>query len=333
MRSPAAVQAVLPEAIATTFLVAPKRILVATDLTDGEFLIPHAVAQAKASGAEVTLIHAILPAETMPVDPATISYVDWERMEGDIENELLKLAHQIEQQGIRCHTVLAHGFAADVVEREIKSSHATRLIMASHGRGKWGQLMMGSVANQLLGKVNIPVFVVGPRSTHCPQHARPQRILHPVSLTGDYKRGVELAIELARSFGAQLTLLHIPDRDVEASIHPGCTLTWAENLFAILIPEGVQAASGVPIEVRVAFGNVIDEIRKEAARHCADWIVLGVEEGFPFWPLKDSTAYKLIAVADCPVLAVRCHPSAQKQSAVESVASLAANDALSRPVA
>jgi nucleotide-binding universal stress UspA family protein len=101
-------------------------------------------------------------------------------------------------------------------------------------------------------------------------------------------------------------LLHIPDRDVEASIHPGCRLTWAENLFATLVPAGVKLDP--PIRINVAFGNVVDEIRREATRIRADWIVLGVEESYPFWPLKDSTAYKVLAVADCPVLAIRSDP-------------------------
>jgi nucleotide-binding universal stress UspA family protein len=310
--------------IPTSALVAPKRILVATDLTDGDCLIPHAVAQAKACGAEVTLLHAILPAETMPLDAGTIAYVDWEKTERDIETAMLALAHRFEEQGVRCSISVSHGFAADVVEEEIKNTHATRLIMASHGRGKWGQFMMGSVANQLLGKVNVPVFVVGPHSTHCAGHARPSRILHPVSLTGDYKRGVELAIELARSFHAELTLLHVPDRDVETSIHPGCTLTWAENLFATLVPKDPDGEPRPAIEVRVAFGNVVDEIRKEAVRNDSDWIVLGVEEGFPFWPLKDSTAYKVISVADCPVLAVRHDPFRREHHTVKATASLTA---------
>jgi len=135
---------------------------------------------------------------------------------------------------------------------------------------------------------------------------------------------VELAIELARSFHAELTLLHVPDRDVETSIHPGCTLTWAENLFATLVPKDPDGEPRPAIEVRVAFGNVVDEIRKEAVRNDSDWIVLGVEEGFPFWPLKDSTAYKVISVADCPVLAVRHDPFRREHHTVKATASLTA---------
>jgi nucleotide-binding universal stress UspA family protein len=308
--------------IETDRVIAPKRILVATDLTDGEYLLPHAVAQARACGANVTLVHAILPAETLPLDAGGIAYVDWATTEQDVQASLLSLAGQIESQGIECDVVAKHGFAAEVVEEEIKETRATRLIMASHGRGKWGQFMMGSVAHQILGKVSIPVFVVGPRSVSFPEHASPKKILHPVSLDGDYRRGVELAIELARSFHAELTLLHIPDRDVEASIHPGCTLTWAENLFATLVPK--TAALPCPIQVSVAFGNLVDEIRKGAARVGADWIVLGVDESLPFWPLKDSTAYKVVAVAECPVFAFRHDPFAREHLKIAHSAALSA---------
>ena len=308
--------------ISNNNVVFPKRILVATDLTDGEYLIPHAVAQARACDAKVTLIHAILPAEILPLEAGSIAYVDWAKTEQDIQTALLGLAAQIEAQGIECDVVAKHGFAADVVEEEIKATRATRLIMARHGRGKWGQFMMGSVANQLLGNVSIPVFVVGPKSPTFPEHATPRKILHPVSLSGDYKRGVELAIEIARMFHSELTMLHIPDRDVESSIHPGCTLTWAENLFATLVPK--PPALEHPIQVSVAFGNLVEEIRKGATRIGADWIVLGVEESIPFWPLRESIAYKVLAVAECPVFAFRSDPYKFERSKVAETSTMTA---------
>ena len=43
----------------TRVLAAPDRILVATDLTDSDYLIPHVIAQAKASNARVTMFHAV----------------------------------------------------------------------------------------------------------------------------------------------------------------------------------------------------------------------------------------------------------------------------------
>lgn len=306
-------------------LIYPNRILVATDLNDGEYLIPHAIAQARASGADIVLVHAILPTETMPLDAGPMPYVASARTEQEIQAALDAMASQVEAKGISCSTVARHGFAADVVQDQIKATRAARLIMASHGRGKWGQFVMGSVANQLLGSVQIPIFIVGPKSANAPQHATPKHILHPVSLSGEYRHGVEIAIALAQSYGAELTLLHVPDRDVEATLRPAEAQSWAEDLFTALVPVGRSPKN--PAHIAVAFGHLVNEIRNAAARIHADWIVLGVEESFPFWPLRDSTAYRVVSVAGCPVLAVRNGPC-ESESMHEAQAKQAAMPAI-----
>src|ERR1700689_1721778 len=66
--------------IASTF-TAPGKIVVATDLTDTEYLLPHAIAQAKASGASLILTHAVLPHESMPFETGAIPYYDPLRMD------------------------------------------------------------------------------------------------------------------------------------------------------------------------------------------------------------------------------------------------------------
>jgi len=295
-------------------LVAPKRILLATDLTDGDFLIPHAVAQARASGAAVTVLHAILPSETLPLDAhggmgCAGSVSGWMGSEEETRLRLEAMCAEIESAGVKCDSVARHGLPADVLQDEIEKGNATRLIMASHGRGKWGQLLMGSVANQLLGRIQIPAFVVGPKSAGCPQHETLRKILHPVSLNGNYRQGIHLALALASTLHAELTLLHVVDRDIESSIPRGGAQNWAENLFSTSISERIGGVAEV--EVQVAFGNVVDEIRQEAAHICADWIVLGIDDGYPLWPLQGSFAYKVMAVASCPVLAI---PSVSMQS-------------------
>jgi nucleotide-binding universal stress UspA family protein len=280
----------------------PERILVATDLLDSEFLIPHVIAQAKATGASIILVHAIQPADSFSIYAGAIPYIDPPHVEAEANSALLAIAAQIECHGIACEAIANHGFAAEVIQEAIHTTGATRLIMATHGRGKWGQLMLGSVASQLLRTVSIPVFAVGPRSRPATAHVTPRKILHPVSMTGDYRTSVKLAMDLAAVYGAELTLLHIPDRDVEQSIHPGCTLSWAENLAAELIPETENSA--YPVYIAVAFGNTVEEIRAAATRINADWIVLGVGESFASWPLSESTAYRVLSLGDCPVLTV-----------------------------
>jgi nucleotide-binding universal stress UspA family protein len=284
---------------------APDKILVATDLNDAEYLIPHAVSQAQASGAKVILLHAILPTEILPVDAGTAFCIDPVRVEQEVEALLEEMARQVEFGGVPCEIAFKHGFAADVIREEIRSTGAKRLIMASHGRGKLGQFLLGSVAHQLIGTVRIPMFIAGLHPTGLSaggSRRRPRHILYPVSLAPENVSCVELVIEMARSYGAELTLMHIVDRDLEKNLESGKTLAWVEGMFANVLPAGTSADPS--IRMTVAFGNVIDEIRKAAIRMDVDWIVLGMDESHPFWPLAETTVYKVLTVADCPVMAI-----------------------------
>src|SRR5271163_2127757 len=115
--------------------VNPARILVATDLTDGDYLVPHAVAQAKASGARVMLVHAVLSASAFPLPAGYAPYPDEAMCGRQARQQLEGMARQIEQQGVSCDIFFQHGSAADVINYKVKTTRAMRLIMGSHGRG------------------------------------------------------------------------------------------------------------------------------------------------------------------------------------------------------
>jgi nucleotide-binding universal stress UspA family protein len=287
-------------------LVTPAEILVATDLTEDEYLLPHAIAQAKASGSRLTIIHAILPANVYPFEAGYIPYEDQGASDDAAQSALEKIARYVELQGISCDVSFKHGFAEDVIREKIKSTRPTRLIMGSHGRGKWGQMALGSVANELLGSVSIPIFVVGPQAVSLAVQASPKRILHPVSLNGDYKKSFDVAVDLAEAYHAELTLLHVLDRDTEESINPERTLNSTTNALMSLLPKGREI--GGRIHARAVCGSLVDEVLKAAKETNADWIVLGVDGGFPYLPFQNSKAYKVIAEAPCGVLTIRHEP-------------------------
>ena len=110
---------------------------------------------------------------------------------------MLKMAHKLEEHGVVCNIDIQHGFASDVVREAIMDTGATRVIMGTHGRGKFGQFALGSVANELLKTVDVPIFAIGPGVHGTTDHATPRKILHPVSMVGDFQRGVDFAVELA----------------------------------------------------------------------------------------------------------------------------------------
>jgi nucleotide-binding universal stress UspA family protein len=234
-------------------------------------------------------------------------------------NLLAKMARQVEEHGVPCTTILKHGLPQDVIEEAIEDKEARRLIMGSHGRGKLGRLTLGSVANQLLGHVAVPVFLVGPHCSNCPDRTQPKRILHPVSMNGEYRRSVEIAVQLAQMYDAEVTMLHIGDRETERAFNTSLALSWAERIFAELNPDDGRPRP--KIKVSVAFGEPVTEIRQEANRIKADWIVLGVDEGQNLWPLLETTAYRTLAVVDCPVFAFRhMGPKAKKHHQMEEIA-------------
>ncbi len=299
----------------TLNFAAPERILVATDLTDCDYLVPYVVAQAKASNARVTLVHAIAPANSFPAEAGAMPYLDREGIDRDARAVLLKMSSQIEAHGIVCNIDLQHGFASDVVREALLDTGATRLIVGTHGRGKLGQFALGSVANELLKTVEVPIFAVGPGVLNSADHATPRKVLHPVSLVGDFQKSVDFAVDLAQSYGAELTLLHVmtPEFGSKGSER---SLTWARNALSELVPGGAELAK--PVQFITVYGKVTEEILNAATHIAADWIVLGVDSDFPAWSLKDSMAYKVLAAATCPVCTIRHEPAVAEKVTVKA---------------
>ncbi|AXC14475.1 Universal stress protein family [Acidisarcina polymorpha] len=281
----------------------PSRILVATDLTDCDFLVPHVVGQALANHAHVTLIHAIVPLNSFPLEAGATPYPERDSIDREAQTILLHMAHQIRAHGISCDVEVKHGFASDVIREELSRIGATRLIMGTHGRGKWGQFALGSVAKELLKMVDVPIFTIGPHALTPSVQANPHRILHPVSLVGQDNRSIAISTELARTYHAELTLLHVMSPDVGRAHNSERTLTWARHALEALIPKGAELTP--PVQTIATCGSLVDEILTTAATSKADWIVLGVDGDYPFWSFKDATAYKVLASATCPVLTIR----------------------------
>jgi nucleotide-binding universal stress UspA family protein len=296
-------------------LAAPERILVATDLADTEYLVPHAIAQAKATGAQVTLIHALLPSDRAAMDRAT--YLDPAKMERDVRLRLLGAARQFEAEGIVCGTAVRDGSPLTVICQELSRTNATRLIMGSHGRGRIGQFTLGSAARELITHMDVPVFVVGPQARAGSQHATPKRILHPVSLIGEYRETLDLALEITRMYQAELTLLHVLETDSKDTRDHERTMEWAVNALTALVPDAVKLISAV--RVVVSSGKLAEEILKAAGESDADWIVLGANGGLGVWPFTDGAAYKVLSAAKCPVLTLRHEPLPTETAKPEEV--------------
>jgi len=297
----------LPKDPIASAFTAPGKIVVATDLTDTEYLLPHAIAQAKASGASIILTHAVLPHESMPVETGAIPYYDPLRMDRDARLMLDSLAHDVRTQGVECVAAVRHGFVPDVVADIVKNSGAGRLILGTHGRRGLKKFVLGSVARQLLETVDVPVCTVGPRA-HKRTPDSPGTILHPVSLAGMHENSAALSIGLGQQFQAQVLLLHVITLSPAVAKDPAAAVVAATGELEKLVPR--QARSWTRVQAKIAAGSLVQEILSAAQENQAGLIVLGVHAPAHSWlPGTEPAAYKILVSAPCPVISLRVSPA------------------------
>jgi nucleotide-binding universal stress UspA family protein len=287
-------------------LAAPHKIVVATDLTDTDYLLPHAMAQAKVCNASLILVHAVLPHESMPVETGAIPFYDPLRMDRDARLMLDGIARDIRSRGIECVAAVRHGFVPDVVAEVVKNSGAGRLILGTHGRRGLKKFVLGSVARQLLETVDIPVCTIGPRA-HKKADAGLPVILHPVSLSGMHESSAALSISLGRQFHAQVNLLHVIMPSPAVSRDPQAAIATATAELERLVPENARAST--KLQVKIAHGNVVHEILSAAHESQAALLVLGVHAPAHSWlPGTEPSAYKILVSATCPVISLKVSP-------------------------
>jgi len=284
---------------------APNVILLTTDLEDDiDYLLPHAIAQARACSATIALAHAVPAAEVTGLDTTALLPAEAAAIEQEAKRRLDNIAAILRSMGISCHILLRHGLPAEVIPEMAREIGATRLIIGTHGRRHLKKLLLGSVANEILHKVDVPICTIGPNAPAPSPNGVPCRILHPVSLSAGYEHSARVALEIAQFYQAEITLLHVLDRNMQPEADVEVLVRWTRAALERLIPD--EAPLWTSSSVEVEKGAVVTQILNAADEMNADLIVLGVSDDVSFWPIReDSTAYEIILHARCPVLTVR----------------------------
>jgi nucleotide-binding universal stress UspA family protein len=300
----------LPQNPSAASFAAPGKIVVSTDLTDTDYLLPHAIAQAKACGASLILVHAVLPHESVPMESGAIPYYDPLRLDRDARLILENLSREVREKGVECTTAVRHGFVPDVIAEVVANTSAGRLVIGTHGRRGLKKFVLGSIARQLLEAVDIPVCTVGPRA-HKAALGKPATILHPVSLSGAHEASASLSFTLGRQFDARVALLHVVAPAPHVARDPMRAVAVATHELTCLVPR--EAAERTDVQARVAVGSIVAEILSAASEIQAGLIVLGVHAPSHSWlPGTEPAAYKILVSAPCPVISLRVHPDPDK---------------------
>jgi len=291
----------------------PSVLLVATDLSDLDRLMPFALEQAVETKARLILLHVLTPAIPLSTDPAGMPYYD-PAAEMDLAGQALSPWCELAcRHDLACDAVVREGHAARQIEEAVREFQADRVLLGTRSRSKLGKLLLGSVAEQVLRSVNLPVITVGPEA-HLPVagSGRNRVVLHATTLRETSRPSAALACQIATSQRATLLLLHVlPPLDEPTSEWTGRSgqPSGLDNaaLHELRVLAG-QTGAGCcsAVEARVVHGNPSIEILAEASERQATLIVLGATDRSAFQNLtRDRTIYQVLAHARCPVLTLR----------------------------
>jgi nucleotide-binding universal stress UspA family protein len=303
-------------------LVHPKTILVATNLSDLQRLMPFALQMASETGARLQLLHVLPVAVEFAADPPAMPYYDRQRAFAEASNMLEPWCEHARKLGIHCAEIVRDG---QPVAREILAVvnrfHPDRLILGTRSLGRLGKLLLGSVAEQVLRSVNLPVFTVGPEAHLQVNSGLQPTVLFATTLGEDHEANAALACQLASSIGARLVMLHVLHGSAEVRMNSSNALIEIVTYELQHLAHKVGAGLRTNVDVKVARGDPARQILTEAEANQADLIVMGAADHSMFDSIThDRTVCRVLAHAPCPVLSLHGSTAQQLESETESLA-------------
>lgn len=182
------------------------KLLVPTDFSEhSQAAIQYAVALAKKTGAEITLIN------TWHITPTNAEFAEYNTLasyqliaEASTEGLAnLKTALQKNHQ-VSAQAISREGFAADVIPAVMEEINADITVIGSRGFGGVGRALLGSVASRVIDHCTKPVLVV-------PATAAPGHFSEMAFATGFHDSDTDhlkSLITIARAYGSRITIVH-----------------------------------------------------------------------------------------------------------------------------
>lgn len=176
----------------------------------GEQALTTAAAIAAKTDAQLHLVHVLVP---VIVGDALMQYtmVDVETPQ-QAKDYLSGLLARLPKPLTKPPTIrVLDGAVTQVISEYAQTNHADLLIMTTHGRGPLSRAWLGSVADELIRHVSVPLLLLRPQEEKpaSPGPAEFKNILIALDGTVRSEAIVSPSEELAKMFGAQVTLIRV----------------------------------------------------------------------------------------------------------------------------
>jgi nucleotide-binding universal stress UspA family protein len=228
---------------------------------------------------------------------------------------LSELVEPARAGGVSVEVLLDEGLnVAQAVEERAQSLSVDLITLGTHGRTGFQRLVLGSVAERVLGVAQCPVMTVPARelATTPRSPAALQRIICPIDFSPASSRAIEYAASLASQADARLTVMHVIDLPVEAVDTPPPDFhEYRQRLVARARERLRQSVTDdsrqtCEIDELLLVGRAYKEILRVAQEQFADLIVMGVQgRGAVDLMFFGSTTNHVVRQAACPVLTIR----------------------------
>lgn len=212
--------------------------------TFAESALPLALALARRTGAHVHLVTVVEPMPSFTYDNWETDAAEWVREY--LDNAEGRVGPHVEG---RVSTTLERGDVVDRLEAQAAEKKADLVVMATHGRGTFSRLWLGSVADGFLHRTNRPVIMVRPEQDEgYPDLAAEtpvRRLLVPLDGSELSETALEHATEFGRLFGASYHLVRV--------------VSYPHDLASPYVPHTTQLNQNVLHEATVAAEEYLQE--------------------------------------------------------------------------
>lgn len=280
-------------------------VLFVTDFSSSsEMALPHAIALAAAYGGKVYIGHVIAPQLYELVPPDFVPEV-LKQSTAYARKRMERLDNEADFGAVPHEVLLEQGELWETLRRMIDQYAIDVIALGTGGRRGLQEVLMGSVAEEILRLAHRPVLTVGPQSREVAPEGEPRCILLANDFSVNCIPAAACADSLARKLGAHLISLHVapePPEDPQ-------TITRFEEFFSERLRQHLDmtAFPDGQLEFQVEFGAAGESILKSATEHAVDLIVMGIRGAGSVTRATchlGRNTYEVVSEARCPVLAV-----------------------------
>lgn len=273
-----------------------RSILLSTNISDIEWLLPFVRSLANESGAAIKVLHVITGLNGMTVDPGGLPYFCPEGAADALKDQLVEFCSSPTDPP--CEVLIRVGDPVSEILATAKQVHADMLVMGTRGHRGVEKWILGSISETVLRSSPIPVITVGPNARMAAAAGKPvTSLLLATSLREDASANITLAYKWSKRLQARLTLLHVVKEDGRKD--KLLEIQACEDKLKSLL-QGIGCKDG-EVEIRICSGKPTKAILSASA--CVHAVILGANSNPGLGRLApEGTSYQVLLDARCPVI-------------------------------